>query len=87
MDRWFIVSDKPFYNNREVRLYFGRKLWIQFILGHHVYYFDIGEFQEVGCGLAHDQKNVKCDPLLGPHPLRWIPNPPTQHLPISEIIS
>jgi hypothetical protein len=44
MDRWFMVFDKPPYNNREVPLYFLRKLWTEFVLGHHVNYFDIGEF-------------------------------------------
>jgi hypothetical protein len=50
MDRWFMVFDKPPCNNREVPLYFLRKLWEEFILGHHVNYFDIGEFQGVGLG-------------------------------------
>jgi hypothetical protein len=44
MDRWFMVFDKPPCNNKEVPLYFLRKLWVEFVLGHHVNYFDIGEF-------------------------------------------
>ena len=48
MDRWYMDFDKPPCNNREVPLYFMRKLWDEFILGNHVYYFDIGEFQGVG---------------------------------------
>jgi len=43
MDRLFMVFDKPLYNNREVPLYFLRKLWIEFMLGLHVIYFGIGE--------------------------------------------
>jgi len=44
MDRWFIVFEKPPWNNKEVPLYFLRKLWKKFILGHYVNYFDIGYF-------------------------------------------
>jgi hypothetical protein len=54
MDRHFMVFDKPLYNNREVSLYFLRKLWVEFISGHHVNYFDIGEFHGVGSGFAQD---------------------------------
>jgi hypothetical protein len=54
MDSWFMVFDKPPCNNMEVPLYFLRKLWAEFILGHHVNYFDIGDFQGVGQGYVHD---------------------------------
>jgi hypothetical protein len=40
-----MVFDEPPYNNREMPLYFMRKLWDEFILGKHVNYFDIGDFQ------------------------------------------
>jgi hypothetical protein len=50
MDRWFMVFDKPPYNNREVPLYFLRKLWEESMLADHVNYFEIGEFQGVGYG-------------------------------------
>jgi hypothetical protein len=36
MDKWFMVFEKPPYNNMEVPLYFLRKLWAKFCLGHHV---------------------------------------------------
>jgi hypothetical protein len=49
-----MVFDKPPYNNREVPLYFLRKLWDEFILGLHVNYFDMGEFQGVGIGSTLD---------------------------------
>jgi hypothetical protein len=52
MDRWFMGFDKTPCNNREVPLYFLRKLWEEFILGHHVNYFDIGDFQGLGRGSA-----------------------------------
>jgi hypothetical protein len=46
------------------------------MLGHHVNYFDIGEFQGVGHGLAQDRENVKHGLVLGPCPPRPRPNPP-----------
>ena len=33
-------------NNVEVPQYFLRKLWVEFVLGFHVNYFDITEFKE-----------------------------------------
>lgn len=44
MDRWFMVFDKAPNNNMEVPLYFLQKLWVEFLLGLHVNYFDITEF-------------------------------------------
>jgi hypothetical protein len=70
MDRWYMVFDKPPCNNREMPLYFMRKLWVEFILGKHVNYFDIGEFQGVGRGSAQDREHARCDPVLGPRPPR-----------------
>ena len=40
------------------------------MLGLHVNYFDIGEFQGVGHGSTQDRQNVRRDLVLGPHPLR-----------------
>ena len=54
MDRWFMVFDKAPNNNMEVPLYFLQKLWAKFMLGLHINYFDIGEFQGVGLGYAQD---------------------------------
>ena len=51
MDRWFMVFDKAPNNNMEVPLYFLRKLWAEFVLGLHVNYFDITEFQGAVFGL------------------------------------
>jgi len=36
MDRWYMVFDKPPYNNMDIPLYFMRKLWLEFIMGKHV---------------------------------------------------
>jgi hypothetical protein len=41
IDRWFMVFDKPPYNNIEVPLHFLCKLWVEFIMGLHVNYFDM----------------------------------------------
>lgn len=81
-DNW--MDEKPPCNNREVPLYFLTKLWAKFILGHHVNYFDIGEFQGVGHGFAQDIENYRCEPVLGIHPPRRRPNPPSQYPPIAE---
>ena len=44
MDRWFMVFDKIIIYNREIQLYFWYKIWVEFIIGHHVHYFEFGEF-------------------------------------------
>jgi hypothetical protein len=49
-----MVFDKPHCNNREVPLLFLRKLWVEFILGKHVNYFEMGDFHGVGRGSAKD---------------------------------
>jgi len=82
MNRRFMVFDKPPCNNREVPLYFLRKLREEFILGHHVNFLDIGEFQEVGLGSTHDREHARHDPMLGPHPPRWRLNPLLNILPM-----
>lgn len=49
-----MVFDKVPNNNMEVPLYFLGKLWEDFILGLHVNYFNIDEFQGVGIGSSQD---------------------------------
>jgi hypothetical protein len=73
-----MVFDKPPCNNKEVSLYFLRKLWEELFMGHHVNYFDIGDFQGVGQGSTQDQEHARCDPMLGPHPPRKRPDPSSQ---------
>jgi hypothetical protein len=41
MDRWYMVFDMPPHNNREIPLYFLRKMYAEFVLHKHVNYFDI----------------------------------------------
>ena len=73
-----MVFDKPPCNNVEVPQYFLRKLWAEFVLGFHVNYFDIIEFQGVGFGSAQDRSHAHRNPLRGPPTLRKEPNPPPQ---------
>lgn len=60
MDRWFMVFNKAPNNNMEVPLYFLRKLWEEFVLGLHVNYFDITEFQGAGLGSTQDWERARC---------------------------
>ena len=59
MDRWYMVFDIPPHNNREVPMYFLRKLYVEFVMGKHVNYFDMLGFQGVGRGMPNT------DPMLG----------------------
>ena len=61
-----MVLDKSPWNNVEVPQYFLRKLWVEFMLGFHVNYFDIIEFQGVDFGSAQDQPHTHWNPLRGP---------------------
>ena len=45
-----MVFDKPPCNNVEVPQYFLKKMWAKFVLGFHVNYFDVTEFQGVDFG-------------------------------------
>ena len=50
-DCWCMVFDKPPNNNLDVPFYFIKKLYVEFLLGHHVNYFDIKPFQGIGGGM------------------------------------
>jgi hypothetical protein len=76
--RWFMVFDKPPCNNVEVPQYFLRKLWAEFVLGLHVNYFDITEFQGRGLGSAQDRPHAHRNPLRGPPAPRRESDPPPQ---------
>ena len=60
IDKWFMVFEKSPNNNMEVPLYFPKKLWVEFMLGLHVNYFDIGEFQGLALGSAQDREHARC---------------------------
>ena len=62
MDHWYMVFDEDPHGNGDISFYFLRKLYVKFILGKHVNYFDILEFQGVGHGIPQDRKGAKTDP-------------------------
>ena len=64
MDRWYMVFDEDPHGNRDIPLYFLGKLYAEFILGKHVNYFDILEFQGVGHGLPQDRQGARIDPKM-----------------------
>ena len=70
-----MVFYKPPCNNVEVPQYFLKKIWADFVLGFHVNYFDITEFQGVGFGSAQDRPHAHQNPLRGPPAPRQEPNP------------
>ena len=59
-----MIFEKPPCNNREVPLYSLRKLWEEFMMGHHVKSFDISDFKGWVVGLH------KIERMIGPHPPR-----------------
>ena len=62
MDRWYMVFDEDPHGNRDIPLYFLRKLYAEFILGKHVNYFDILEFRGVGRGMPQNREHARVDP-------------------------
>ena len=65
MNIWFMVFDKPPYNNKEAQLHFLHKLLVNFIMGFHVNYFDISEFKGVCLRCDQDQERFSINPLRG----------------------
>ena len=84
MDRQLMMFEKNPCNNKEVPLYFLRKLWAEFVLSQPINYFDIHEFEGVGRGSTPEQENSKHEPLRGPHPPRQRHKPASQYLPILD---
>ena len=70
-----MVIDEDPHGNRDIPLYFLRNLYAQFILGKHVNYFDILEFQGVGHGMPQDREGGRTNPNCVPRPPRT-PKPP-----------
>ena len=65
-----MVFDEDPHGNRDIPLYFLRKLYAEFILGKHVNYFDILEFQGVGRGMPQNKEHARVDPnCVHPPPL------------------
>ena len=88
MDRWYMVFDIPPHNNREVPLYFLRKLYVEFVMGKHVNYFDMLGFQGVGRGMPQHRPNSRhrdSNPQI-PAPRAQLPREdiPTAHDMVSQ---
>lgn len=85
MNCWYMVFDEDPHGNRDIPLYFLRKLYAEFILGRHVNYFDILGFQGVGQGMPQDRQGAKTDPNHVPRPPRT-PKPPKVFPPAGLVI-
>ena len=59
MDIWYMVFDILPHNNREVSLYFLHKLYVEFVMGKHVNYFDMLGFQGVGRGIPQHRPHAR----------------------------
>ena len=84
MDIWYMVFYMP-PHNREIPLYFLRKMYAEFTLGKHVNYFDILQFQGISGGMPQNQPNARFRdvdrPILAPR--RQFPGldvPPVHHV-------
>lgn len=85
MDRWFMVFDHPPHNNREIPLYFYKKMYAEFVLKKHVNYFDLLQFQGVGRGMPQNRPGARLRDANRPipparQPLPRIDVPPTHEL-------
>ena len=85
MDHWYMVFDEDPHGNNDIPFYFLRKLYAKFILGKHMNYFDILDFQGVGHGMPQDREGAKIDPNCVSHPPRT-PKPPRVYPPTGPII-
>lgn len=66
-----MVFDEDPLGNRDMLLYFLKKLYAEFILGKHVNYFYIIEFQSIGWFISQDIENDRedfCHVFLPPCP-------------------
>ena len=80
-----MVFDEYPHGNRDILLYFLRKLYAEFILGKHVNYFDILDFQGVGHEMPQDRQGSRTDPNRVPQPPRR-PKPPWVYPPAGPMI-
>ena len=70
-----MVFDEYPHGNRDMPLYFLRKLYAEFMLGKHVNYIDILEFQGVARGMPQNKEHARDDPNRL-HPSLYPRNPP-----------
>ena len=80
-----MIFDMPPHNNREIPLYFLRKMYAEFVLGKHVNYFDILAFQGIGGGIPQNRPNARLRDVDCPIPAprRKLPGPdvpPVHHV-------
>ena len=71
-----MVFDEDPLGNRDMLLYFLKKLYAEFILGKHVNYFYIIEFQSIGWFISQDIENDRedfCHVFLPPCPWNTLP--------------
>ena len=85
MDRWYMVFDSPPHNNREMPLYFLRKLYAEFVLHKHVNYFSYLDFQGIGGRMPQNRPNARVQdpnrPIPAPRaPLHGPDVPPATHV-------
>ena len=73
------------HGNRDIPFYFLRKLYGEFILGKHVNYFDILEFQGVGHGMPQDTEGAGTNPNRVARP-PCTPKPPRVYPPMGLVI-
>ena len=63
-----MVFDEDPHGNRDLTFYFLRKLYAELILGKHVNYFNILDFQGVGHGIPQYREGPRTDPKSVPRP-------------------
>ena len=80
-----MVFDEDPHGDRHIPFYFLRKLYAEFILGKHVHYFYILEFQGVGHEMPQDREGDKTNPNCVPHPPHT-PKPPRVYPPAGPMI-
>ena len=85
MDRWYMVFDEVHHRDRYIPFYFLRKLYAEYILGKHVKYFDILEFQGVGHGMLQDREGERTNPNHVPCP-PCTPKNPQVYPPAGHVI-
>ena len=80
-----MVFDEDPHGNRDIPFYFFRKLSTEFILGKHVNYFNILDFQGMGHGMPQDREGARTDPNHVPH-RPCTPKPPQVYLLVGAMI-
>ena len=80
-----MVFDEYLRGNKDIPFYFLRKLYVEFILGKHVNYFDILGFHDVGHEMPQDREGARTDPNHVPRPPCTL-KPPRVYPPAGPVI-